>query len=181
MPRHYVFVYGTLKFDEPNHHLLLDKGYVDSSTHFVGKGKTVAPFPMVIASKYNIPFVIDQQGQGNRIHGEVYSVTGSTLGRLDEIECHPHYYERRSVQVEVIPVDSSGSSSDSEKPPQIMDCQMYVFHNFDPKLLELPMISSYSSAGDHGLQYIPADRRVAEEIQATKWEVKLPPHLPPPQ
>ena len=53
-----VFVYGTLKRNEPNHH------YLASST-FVNTATTATKFPLVIASKYNIPFAIDKPGLGN--------------------------------------------------------------------------------------------------------------------
>ncbi|XP_055343754.1 gamma-glutamylaminecyclotransferase-like [Paramacrobiotus metropolitanus] len=173
--RHYIFVYGTLKSNEPNHHVLLDKGYVDSNTAFVGNALTIEYYPMVIATRYNIPFVLDKPHNGHRIHGEVYLVTESTLSRLDELECHPHYYERRPVQVELLPRDPDTSSeSDSDGQSHVVTCDMYLFHGFDPKLLELPFISNYSSTGSHGLEYVVSSKRVAEEVMAHKMEVKLP-------
>lgn len=58
-----VFVYGTLKSGEPNHHWLTD--LENGHASFVGAGKTIAKYPLVIASKYNIPFLLDVPGQGN--------------------------------------------------------------------------------------------------------------------
>ena len=38
----------------------------ETGTHeFIGKAKTTAIYPLVIASKYNIPFLLDKQGVGN--------------------------------------------------------------------------------------------------------------------
>ena len=45
-----VFVYGTLKRGQPNHHWLssAENGY----QRFLGEGATVTQFPLVIASRY---------------------------------------------------------------------------------------------------------------------------------
>ena len=53
-----VFVYGTLKRNEPNH------GYL-STSKFVTTACTTEKYPLVIASKYNIPFALDCAGVGN--------------------------------------------------------------------------------------------------------------------
>lgn len=57
-----VFTYGTLKRGEPNHKLLQSSVGIGK---FIGVGKTVRQFPLVIASKYNIPFLLDDPGKGN--------------------------------------------------------------------------------------------------------------------
>ena len=54
-----VFVYGTLKKNEPNHDMYL------STSKFVTAANSIQKFPLVIASKYNVPFAIDQAGLGN--------------------------------------------------------------------------------------------------------------------
>lgn len=45
-----VFVYGTLKRGQPNHHWLssAENGF----QRFLGEGATVTQFPLVIASRY---------------------------------------------------------------------------------------------------------------------------------
>lgn len=57
-----VFVYGTLKKGEPNHHWLESKenGYAK----FLSVGETVRKYPLVIASRYNIPFLLKSPGNG---------------------------------------------------------------------------------------------------------------------
>jgi gamma-glutamylaminecyclotransferase len=63
MSLHKVFVYGTLKRGEPNHHWIADtsKGF----SRFIGIGKTVKKYPLIIATKFNIPFLLDSPGQGH--------------------------------------------------------------------------------------------------------------------
>lgn len=62
---HHVFVYGTLKKGEPNEYWLTNtsNGYA----LFVGEADTTVEYPLVIASKYNIPFLIDKPGTGQVI------------------------------------------------------------------------------------------------------------------
>jgi len=62
-PLHRVFVYGTLKRNEPNHGLMKDtaNGYAK----FLGLGKTTVQYPLVIATKYNIPFLLKKPNTGN--------------------------------------------------------------------------------------------------------------------
>merc|ERR1711892_511917 len=92
-----VFVYGTLKKGEPNHHWLssIENGF----QQFHGQALTVNLFPLVIASRYNIPYLMDKAGIGNKIMGEIYEVDEKMLEKLDELEDHPRYYERRVEQV----------------------------------------------------------------------------------
>ena len=59
---HRVFVYGTLKKGQPNHYLIdsPEKGVA----HFLGEGRTVEKYPLVIATEYNVPFLLDAAGHG---------------------------------------------------------------------------------------------------------------------
>ena len=63
MSMHKVFVYGTLKKEEPNHHWIADtsKGFAK----FLGVANTVEKYPLIIGPKYNIPFLLDARGRGN--------------------------------------------------------------------------------------------------------------------
>lgn len=58
----FAFVYGTLKRGEPNHYWLTETA--NGSGTFVGTGVTQNLYPLVIASRYNIPFLIDKLGTG---------------------------------------------------------------------------------------------------------------------
>lgn len=65
-----VFAYGTLKKGEPNHYMIESGKY--GKGHYCGKAVSTKKFPLVIASRHNIPYVLDAAGLGNEIIGEIY-------------------------------------------------------------------------------------------------------------
>ena len=65
---HLVFVYGTLKTGEPNHHVLQDP--TRGKKELLGVGETVSKYPLVVASRYNIPYLLDAPGEGFNVKGE---------------------------------------------------------------------------------------------------------------
>jgi gamma-glutamylaminecyclotransferase len=52
-------------------------------------------YPLVIASRYNIPYLLDVPNCGMCVVGEIYSVDESKLRHLDVLEDYPKYYTRR--------------------------------------------------------------------------------------
>ena len=56
MESSYVFVYGTLKTGEPNHYWFEDQSHGFSER--VGEAVTSEKFPLVIATKYNLPMLL---------------------------------------------------------------------------------------------------------------------------
>ena len=65
---HLVFVYGTLKTGEPNHHVLQDP--TKGKKELLGVGETVSKYPLVVASRYNIPYLLDAPGKGLNVKGD---------------------------------------------------------------------------------------------------------------
>ena len=57
-----VFVYGTLKTGQPNNGVLSspENGFAQ----LIGLGSTAEKYPLVVASRYNIPFLLNKQGIG---------------------------------------------------------------------------------------------------------------------
>lgn len=156
MASYLVFVYGTLKRGEPNHH------YMNKATFITG-AKSVDKFPLVIASKYNIPFLLDKPGLGHvkfhlllnysftadflsspfqNIYGEIYNVNEEVLAELDILEAHPELYTREERDFHA----EDGS---------IIRAWIYVFKKFSESLLELEFYESYDSEGSHGKKYVP--------------------------
>ena len=50
------------------------------------QAETTIAYPLVIASKHNIPFLLDKAGTGQVISGEVYNVNEVMLKILDDFE-----------------------------------------------------------------------------------------------
>ncbi|RVE42378.1 hypothetical protein evm_012999 [Chilo suppressalis] len=144
---HKVFVYGTLKRNEPNHHWLTnrDHGY----SKFVSKGVTKAKYPLIIATKYNIPFLLYSPGNGFNVKGEIYEVCDDMLKNLDILEDHPSYYVRELDDIRVI---KEGTDEVME-----MKCWVYYLKRFKSELLNRPFLENYSSKGGHGLPYMESN------------------------
>lgn len=57
---HKVFVYGTLKRGEPNHYWF--RKTTNAIANFICEAETNEKYPLIIATKYNIPFLLFQAG-----------------------------------------------------------------------------------------------------------------------
>lgn len=155
MSRNLVFVYGSLKQTQPNHHWLTDKA--NGEAQLRGLATTEEKFPLVVASRYNIPYVLASPGTGKQIEGEVYEVDDQMMSKLDVLEVHPKYYERKLVKATM------------QESKEAIDCWIYLLHHFRPELLELPHLSTYFSKGD----FVPRHMR---DIKGPEYwsDVKLP-------
>lgn len=92
---HLVFVYGTLKQDFPNH-----AAYMQSA-EFLGIGRTVEKFPLVLSGDRHVPCMLNTPGRGFAVSGELYRVDDHGLQRLDELEAvgRSGGYLRRVIEV----------------------------------------------------------------------------------
>lgn len=86
---HIVSVYGTLKKGHGNHILL-------EGSEFIGQGITKEKYHMASSG---IPYLIDTRDRDYQAIIETYRVDNRTLKRLDALEGHPHFYERKSTVV----------------------------------------------------------------------------------
>ncbi|CAI9724073.1 Hypothetical predicted protein [Octopus vulgaris] len=124
-----VFVYGTLKRGQPNHFVL--ENVTHGLAKFIGDATTALRYPLVVASQYNIPFLLPFEGKGNFISGEVYDVDEKMLKRLDELESHPDTYKREKISV-----ISNNNSFMS---------WCYILQRPQPKLLNLKLLDNYNN------------------------------------
>ena len=60
---HLVFVYGTLKRGQPNNHVITNED--NGSATLVSMAKTVEKWPLVIATRFNVPFLLNKPGHGH--------------------------------------------------------------------------------------------------------------------
>jgi len=58
-----VFVYGTLKQNQPNHYHLNDPK--NGCAVFRSIARTAEKYPLVISTKYNIPFLLQNESVGH--------------------------------------------------------------------------------------------------------------------
>ncbi|CAH1735565.1 unnamed protein product [Chironomus riparius] len=127
-----VFVYGTLKSGQPNHFLMQD--VKNGMAKFIARAVTTEKFPLVVATRYNIPFLLNKPGTGNYINGEIYEVDQQMFEVLDKLEDYPTWYDREILEM---------STTD-----QKISCWIYMLKNYPEKLLKLPMLTSYESSVD---------------------------------
>ncbi|XP_054152510.1 gamma-glutamylaminecyclotransferase C-like [Oppia nitens] len=138
MAKHLMFVYGTLKRDQPNHYVLKDSN--NGVADCVGTGYTIDKWPLVIATKYNITQLLYKKFIGHQIFGEIYAVDDRMLSRMNELECHPKFYRRMTIEIEMDDMSRKSMST-------------YFLTDFKPQLLELEMYNTYDTFGSHGLRY----------------------------
>ena len=70
-----LFLYGTLKRGQPNHHLLTD---TEGSAEYCFDAVSVDEYPLVICTKYNVPMALKCKGVG-KVRGEEYCVVTHLL------------------------------------------------------------------------------------------------------
>ncbi|XP_053272841.1 gamma-glutamylaminecyclotransferase isoform X1 [Pleuronectes platessa] len=151
-----VFVYGTLKKGQPNYHRMFDAA--NGKTEFVASALTAERYPLVIAGKLNIPFLLNLPGRGHRVHGEIYEVDDKMLRFLDDFETVPSMYQRTLVQVEVTEW-ARRAEGEEGAPGSMTEVGMYSTTSYQPDWLSLPTYDSYDSLGSHGLEYVSREDR----------------------
>uniref|UniRef100_A0A8C4R7Y4 Gamma-glutamylaminecyclotransferase n=1 Tax=Eptatretus burgeri TaxID=7764 RepID=A0A8C4R7Y4_EPTBU len=137
-----LFVYGTLKVSQPNHNQLEDKE--NGKAEFVGKGRTVLQFPLVIRGKWNIPYLLNCPGRGHRVVGEVYCIDRTMLATLDQFEGVPTHFQRLSVAVEMDdgPVLVEATHQGTH---HLDKCYIYMKDTFSEEDLALPYLDNFDT------------------------------------
>lgn len=141
-----IFVYGTLKRGQPNHYRMCDSS--NGKAEFLATACTSQKYPLVIATKHNIPFLLNISGNGHRIQGEIYKVDEQMLKFLDDFEAVPTMYQRTPIIVEVMEVAKDLTAGST------IEVYVYSTQTYKPDWPSLPTYNSYNSYGAHGLEYI---------------------------
>ncbi|XP_039122872.1 putative gamma-glutamylcyclotransferase At3g02910 [Dioscorea cayenensis subsp. rotundata] len=93
-----IFTYGTLKRGFSNHVLMQDL-ILAGNAIYLGHAITVTPLPLV-CGPYSVPFLLNLPGAGDKVRGELYSVSPRALIRLDELEGTLRgHYERLPISI----------------------------------------------------------------------------------
>ncbi|KAK3605990.1 hypothetical protein CHS0354_019671 [Potamilus streckersoni] len=138
-----VFVYGTLKRGQPNHF------YLDETSgrtkkgicKFMVKAQTLDKYPLVVATRFNVPFLLAARGIGKNVIGEVYEVDDECFQSLDELEEYPKVYGRELINVRLLEHSGNGASCGDT-----IQCWCYFLYNFKPEILNLPYHEEYDDS-----------------------------------
>jgi gamma-glutamylcyclotransferase (GGCT)/AIG2-like uncharacterized protein YtfP len=79
-----VFVYGSLKAAQSNHHWL-------AAAPFLGRRRLSGA---VLHERQGFPMALLTGTATDVVHGELYALSGDGLARLDQLEDYPHDYDR---------------------------------------------------------------------------------------
>jgi len=85
-----LFVYGTLKRGQANHHLL-------TGQQFLGEAVTLPHYRLF--NKGAHPCLVKVEQGGVAIHGELWAVDQETLTRLDAFEDTPYGFVRAPIEI----------------------------------------------------------------------------------
>jgi len=113
--RQLVFVYGTLKRGEKNHHWLEGASWQGEAELSGVLLHDLGPFPMAVI------------GEGTAI-GEVYAVEERGLARLDELEGYPRLYDRHVLTLN----DGRQAWVYLGRPRQVRDAPLVVGGSWHP-------------------------------------------------
>jgi gamma-glutamylcyclotransferase (GGCT)/AIG2-like uncharacterized protein YtfP len=86
-----LFVYGTLRHNNINNHILISHGAL-----YKGEYKTCNTYKMYSTKSY--PYILPDKS-GTYIIGDVYCVSDKLIKLLDNLEGHPHQYTRTTISV----------------------------------------------------------------------------------
>jgi gamma-glutamylcyclotransferase (GGCT)/AIG2-like uncharacterized protein YtfP len=118
-----VAVYGTLKSDQANHGLLAD-------SELIGSGTTPASYKLLEMGSF--PGAI----WGNhQLMVEIYEVNDKTLDRLDQLEGHPSFYERKLIQVKMDDAHGIGS--------EVVEAWMYTIAHLSSNYSHRPVCTDF--------------------------------------
>ncbi|XP_055374485.1 troponin C-akin-1 protein [Condylostylus longicornis] len=130
-----LFVCGALKYGQPNHSILANtaNGYAK----FWCKATTTEKLPLVIATRYNIPFLLNKPGIGNYVTGEIYEVDNKMLDVLDNLEDCQDIYTREIQNMNI----GVGEGT--------VPCWVYLLQKYPENLLNLQYLSSYKNSAEY--------------------------------
>ncbi|KAJ7949910.1 Gamma-glutamylcyclotransferase, AIG2-like [Quillaja saponaria] len=123
-----IFTYGTLKRGFFNHTLMQDLIH-NGHAAFVGSYLTAEKYPLVYGP-YWVPFLINLLGSGNRVEGELYTVSTRGLVQIDELEGTSRgHYERLPIKLVPQDVGNDAVSNVDDDDDELQTCaEAYYAH-----------------------------------------------------
>ncbi|KAI9582653.1 troponin C-akin-1 protein [Glossina fuscipes] len=130
-----LFVCGTLKYGQPSHSILSNNA--NGYAKYWCRATTAEKLPLVIATRYNIPFLLNKPGIGFYVTGEIYEVDNKMLKVLDDLEDCQDIYTREMLDMNI----GVGEGT--------VPCWVYLLQKYPEKLLKLEYLSSYENNEKH--------------------------------
>ena len=134
-----VFFYGTLKRNQPNDDQLLNRNVT-----FLSEAVTVDKWPLIIASEFNLPFLLFKKGVGKYVHGEMYLIDQEAKEFFDDFEgIHDNFYSAKIIEVK------------DQKTGTVHQVTTYMMDNFKEELINENTIffENYSSKNQYYPEY----------------------------
>jgi gamma-glutamylaminecyclotransferase len=110
-----LFVYGTLKEGFGNHH-------INAGTRVPGAYVTVQPHGLYIVGPHRYPWLVQGDGRGLPVRGQLFRVDAAALARMDVLEQvdEPGWYTRHIIEVRDVASLASVTSSASVASPPVL-------------------------------------------------------------
>jgi len=127
-----VFVYGTLKRGQMNHELL--ESTERGNAKYICRAVTPERYPLVVGTRYNIPFMLNKPGTGPYILGEMYEVDNKMLDTLDKLEdIAGGYYSREMMMFNLFQYGKA------------VEAYVYMLNNYPASMEKLPHTDEYKN------------------------------------
>jgi len=130
-----LFVYGTLKSGEANHNIL--QSTTNGVAKYWCKATTTKKMPLVIGTRYNIPFLLNKPGVGSYVTGEIYEVDEQMMEILDNLEDCQRLYKRDTQLMNMGIGDGN------------VLCNVFLLDKYPEHLLDLPYLTEYKNSHEH--------------------------------
>lgn len=140
---HKLFVCNSLKYGQPNHSILKNPG--NGYAKYWCRATTTEKMPLVIATRYSIPFLINKPGVGYYVSGEIYDVDDKMLKVLDNFEDCQDIISREMHDMNI----GVGEGT--------VPCWVYLLQKYPEKLLSLEYLSTYENCAAH--PYVTRNKR----------------------
>ena len=134
-----IFVYGTLKRGYTNYMRYLGVAENHGGATFIDHAATKSRFPLVVRPSHMLPatrgpVLMDREGEGHVIRGELYDMDDRTLAAMDILEgVKDGYYYKRKI---VCRCEHDGAETEAEA----------YFYPANEELLKLDPIPDYDDA-----------------------------------
>ncbi|GFR84507.1 gamma-glutamylaminecyclotransferase [Elysia marginata] len=103
------------------------------------------------------PFCLRSQ----HVEGELYEVDDEKLASLDDLEGHPHFYQRLVTKVRTPGLKSSTKTITMDN-DNVLECWAYFITSYCREVLDLPRLKSFTNPIHYNISPEERGKRVAK-------------------